>query len=180
MLQESVIHGIVADMEEINKGASEAAHGEELSHYEFAFHILPTVALEEVPGVFGDIKTLIDREGGHITHEEAPQNFDLAYTVVTHSEGKNYKYNHSYFGWMRFLLSPEKLAHLENEIKHEGRIMRFLLLRLTKTEIEQPFKIFEVKHKRKVEGDKVEGEKPEPSKPVSEAEIEKSLEGITA
>lgn len=168
-------------MDDNNNRATEADEMEDnVSHYEFAFHVLPTVALEEVPGVFGDIKALIDHAGGHITHEEAPQNFDLAYTVVKHTEGKNYKYNHSYFGWVRFTLEASKLEQLKTEIEHEGRILRFLILKLTKAEIEKPFKLFEVKHKRKMEGAKDDGEKVEAPKEVSEAEIDKSLEGITA
>lgn len=168
-------------MEDNKNRATEADElRDKVSHYEFAFHILPTVALEEVPSVFGDIKTLIDHAGGHITHEEAPQNFDLAYTVVKHTEGKNYKYNHSYFGWVRFGLDAAKLEHLKTEIEHEGRILRFIILRLTKAEIEKPFRVFEVKHKRKVEERSEDGEKAAAPKEVNEAEIEKSLEGITA
>jgi ribosomal protein S6 len=164
-------------MEEHNNQVTEANSDREVvSPYEFAFHILPTVALEEVPGVFGDIKTLIDREGGRITQEEAPQNFDLAYTVVKHTEGKNYKFNHSYFGWLRFEIESAKLEHLKTEIAHEGRILRSMIIRLDRDEIEHPFKVFEVKAKRTVH--KTDEEKEEP-KEVSEAEIEKAVEDIT-
>lgn len=165
-------------MEEINNKATEANSDREvISQYEFAFHILPTVALEEVPSVFGDIKTLVDREGGRITQEEAPQNFDLAYTVVKHTEGKNYKFNHSYFGWIRFEMESSKLEHLKTEIAHEGRILRSMIVRLNKDEIEHPFKVFEIKVKRTAAA-KSDEEKEVP-KEVSEADIEKAVEGIT-
>jgi ribosomal protein S6 len=165
-------------MEDITNQATEANEGGDVtSHYEFAFHILPTVAAEEVPGVIGDIKTHIDKVGGFITAEEAPQNVDLAYTVVKHTEGKNYKYNHSYFGWMRFTLDASKLASLKEELDLDARILRSMLIKLTKAEIEQPFKMFEVKLKRKAEG--AMDEKAEPVKEVSEAEIEKAVEDIT-
>jgi len=160
-----------------NMPATEATVGDEMSHYEFAFHILPTVVDEEVPGAFGDLKALIEQAGGHITHEEAPQRFDLAYTVVTHSEGKNFKYNQSYFGWVRFMMEPEKIESLKTEIAHEGRVFRHLILKLTKGESEHPFKIFEVRSRRKAE--KEDGEKIEEVKEISEAEIEKAVEGIT-
>ena len=157
-------------MEDNNNLATEAREGE-VSHYELAFHILPTVAGEEVPGVFGDIKTQIDRVGGTITQEEAPQNFDLAYTVVKHTEGKNYKFNHSYFGWVRFTAEGSAIESLKSELAHEGRILRSLLIKLTKGEMEHPFKVFE-KHTKKHEA-------PADAKPVSEAEIEKAVQGIT-
>lgn len=174
--------GIVLAMAETNMPATEAVGVDEMSHYEFAFHILPTVAEEEVPGVFGDIKAQIDRVGGHITHEEAPQRFDLAYTVVTHSEGKNYKYNHSYLGWIRFVAAPEKIEALKAEIAHETRIFRHLLLKLTKAEIEHPFKVFEIRAKRKmVSADETEEttEETEP-KEVSDEELDKAVEEITS
>jgi ribosomal protein S6 len=162
-------------MEDINNGATEAHEGgDRISTYEFAFHILPTVALEEVPTVFGDIKTLVDREGGHLISEEAPQNFDLAYTVVKHTEGKNYKFNHSYFGWVRFTLDAHKLEHLKTEIAHESRILRHLVVALTDADIQNPFKVFEAKSKRMPRDlDKSE------VKEVSEADIEKAVEDIT-
>lgn len=167
-------------MEDNNNRATEANdEGDVTSHYEFAFHILPTVALEEVPSVFGDIKTLIDHAGGSITSEEAPQKFDLAYKVVKHTEGKNLSFNHSYFGWVRFTLTPEKLAGLKTEIEHNGNVLRFLILKLTKAEMEHPFKMFEVKRKHKAEQKDEEGKVAE-VKEVSEADIEKSLEDITA
>ena len=169
-------------MEEINIPATEATGGDDMSHYEFAFHILPTVTEEEVPAVFGDLKTLIDHAGGHIIQEEAPQHFDLAYTVVTHSEGKNFKYNHSFFGWVRFMSLPEHIEKLQAEIKHDGRVMRHIIIALTKAEMEHPFKVFEVKrkHKPEVEKDEEAPKVAEVVKEVSEEEIEKSLEGITA
>jgi ribosomal protein S6 len=165
-------------MEDIKNPVTEAHEkGDVTSHYEFAFHILPTVAVEEVPGVFGDIKAHIDTAGGHITHEEAPQSFDLAYTVVKHTEGKNYKFNHSYFGWVRFTLDASQLAHLKEELEHDARILRSIMIKLSKAEIEQPFKMFEVKLKRKTEAALPDAE--EAVKEVSEADIEKAVEDIT-
>ncbi len=165
-------------MEDINNQTTEAHSDREVTtHYEYAFHILPTVALEEVPSVFGDIKTIIDRAGGRITQEEAPQNFDLAYTVVKHTEGKNYKFNHSYFGWVRFEMESAKLEHVKSEIAHEGRILRSMVVKLDRDELEHPFKVFEVKTKRSAS--KADDDKQEAPKEVNEAEIEKAVEGIT-
>lgn len=179
-LRQVAFRGIVFSMALNNMPATEATVGDEMSYYEFAFHLLPTVADEEVPAAFGDLKAMIDREGGHITSEEAPQRFDLAYTVVTHSEGKNFKYNHSYFGWVRFMTEPSKLENLKTEIAHESRVFRHLLIKLTKAEMEHPFKTFEIKTKRKTEAkDEATPEKTEAPKEVNEADIEKAVEGIT-
>lgn len=152
---------------------------EKVSQYEFAFHILPTVAEEEVPAVFGDLKTLIDHEGGIIMGEEAPQRFDLAYQVSKSVEGRNLRYNHSYFGWVRFTLESSKLEHLKTEIVHKDSVFRFLIIKLDRSEVARPIKFFEQKHK-KVEEDTKKEKVEEVKKEISEEEIEKSLEVIAA
>jgi ribosomal protein S6 len=154
---------------------------EMVSYYEFAFHILPTVAEEEVPAVFGDLKTLIDHEGGIIMGEEAPQRFDLAYQVSKSVEGRNLRYNHSYFGWVRFTLESAKLEHLKTEIVHKDSVFRFIIIKLDRSEVARPIKFFEQKHKEKKPEEEVKKEKvEEPKKEISEEELEKSLEVIAA
>lgn len=170
-------------MSENNIPATEALLGtvDERSQYELAFHILPTVAEEEVPAVFGSIKTLIDSSDGTIIHEEAPLRFDLAYEVVKHTEGRNFRYNHSYFGWVRFVIEGDKLEHLKAEIEHEGHVLRYVILKLSKADIEQPFRVFDVRRKERKTADAVQGEKSaETPKPVSEEDITRSLEQITS
>ena len=78
-------------MSETTMPAAEAAATtlDEQSSYELAFHVLPTVAEGEVPGVFEELKTLITNAGGECTSEEAPERIDLAYEIVRHTEGKN-------------------------------------------------------------------------------------------
>jgi ribosomal protein S6 len=153
-----------------------------VSHYEFAFHILPTVAEEEVPRVFGDIKTLIDQAGGTIMSEEAPQRFDLAYEVLKSVEGRNLRYTHTYFGWVRFTLEREKLEHLKVEIEHMDSIVRFLLIKLTRAEVLHPVKFFEQKRRAKKGEEVVEKKEKveEPKAEVSEEDIEKAVGEITA
>ena len=155
---------------------------EKVSHYEFAFHILPTVTEEEVPAVFGELKTLIDNEEGTIMSEEAPQRFDLAYEVSKSIEGRNVRYNHSYFGWVRFTLDASKVDHLKSEIEHGDRLFRFIILKLTRAEVSHPIKFFEQKRKEKVGEDAPKKERvvEEVKKEVSEEDLEKSLEVIAA
>lgn len=122
--------------------ATEAMDGteeQELLSYELAFHVLPTVAEGEVATVFDRIKALIAKEGGEVTNEEAPARFDLAYEIVKYLEGRNRKFSSAYFGWVRFTLNPEKVAMLTEEVEGVKEILRSILIRLTKTEEENPF-----------------------------------------
>lgn len=123
--------------------ASEAVLEVEHNSYELAFHILPTVAEGEVQGVFEAIKSLITKDGGTIFDEEAPERFELAYEIVKHLEGKNRKFATAYFGWVRFKTSADTIALLQEEVESRPDVLRHMLIKLTKTEEENPFRFHE-------------------------------------
>ncbi len=164
-----------------------AAHSDERKSYEFAFHVLPTVAEGEVPGVFGKIKAHISTAGGECFDEEVPERIDLAYPIVKQIEGKNRKFTSAYFGWVRFRIAPEFLEPLTEELENESNILRHLIIKLTKVEEERPYKFHE--NRKKVKMVEVLDEEPgimketktetEEKVEVSEAELEESLEKIT-
>ncbi len=112
----------------------------ELQSYEFAFHILPTIAEGEVQGVFDALKAHITKAGGVIALEEVPQRFDLAYEIVKYLEGKNRKFSSAYFGWVRFQLDAQSLAHLTEEMDGVKELLRYLLIKLTRVEEEHEFR----------------------------------------
>jgi small subunit ribosomal protein S6 len=115
----------------------------QLNSYELAFHILPTVAEGEVQGVFDSIKALITKDGGTITDEEAPERFELAYEIVKSQEGKNRKFRTAYFGWVRFTAEATIAAPLLEEVDTHSSVLRHMLIKLTKTEAENPFRFHE-------------------------------------
>ncbi len=158
-------------MSESQMPATEAiqASERELQSYEFAFHILPTVAEGEVATVFANLKALITKMGGTITSEEAPERFDLAYEIVKYLEGKNRKFGSAYFGWVRFKLTADQLEALTEEIEGVKEILRYLMIKLTKVEEANVFRFHESIDRKKVytitdedivaeEGEVVEGE----------------------
>lgn len=159
---------------------------DERNSYEFAFHVLPTVAEGEVKEVLERIKSQITKEGAEIISEEVPERIELAYPVVKHMEGKNRRFSSAYFGWIRFKLVGEKLEILREELDRDAAILRSLMIKLTKIEETRPFRFHEQRKSLKmvevVEEDpeilkevKTESEEGE----VSEAELEESLEKIT-
>ena len=129
-------------MSETKMPATEAntASEQDLTSYEFAFHILPTVAEGEVTNVFDKLKKHITKVGGEITDEEAPKRFDLAYEIVKYLEGKNRKFGSAYFGWVRFRLPASELNQLTETFEEAKEILRFLLIKLSKVEEQNPFR----------------------------------------
>lgn len=128
--------------------AIEAENGElgeemdspEVQSYELAFHILPTVAEEEVGAVFTSLKELIKKKGGEIFDEETPERFELAYEVEKHLEGKNRRYHSAYFGWIRFKAQPAAVVEVSKDMEWNNSILRHLLIKLTRVEEENPFR----------------------------------------
>lgn len=128
-------------MSDSNMPAVEAAEEvkQELSSYELAFHVLPTIAEGEVKSIFDAIKAHITTAGGVLTEEEAPARFDLAYEIDKFLEGRNRKFSSAYFGWVRFDIEAAKIAEITEMIEGSKDILRHLITRLSKVEAENPF-----------------------------------------
>ena len=129
-------------MSETNMPAAEAgveANERELASYELAFHVLPTVAEGEVATVFQRLRDSITNSGGEITTDEAPVRFDLAYEIVKYLEGRNRKFDSAYFGWIRFKVEPAAIEAIKDEVEGVKELLRHLLIKLTKSEEENPF-----------------------------------------
>lgn len=112
--------------------------------YELAFHVLPTVAEGEVSDVFTDIKTIITDHGGAIFDEEAPQRIELAYDIIQNTEGKNRNFTSAYFGWVRATVPSEAVAAVTEAMDHNEQVLRHLLIKLTKLEVENPVRFHEL------------------------------------
>jgi len=159
---------------------------DERNTYEFAFHVLPTVAEGEVAGVFENIKAHITKVG-EIIGEETPERVDLAYPIVKHMEGKNRKFTSSYFGWVRFKLEADKVSGLTEELEIVPEVLRHLLIKLTALEEAHPFRFHE--NRKSVKMVTVVNEEPEvldtahteveENVAVSETALDESLEKIT-
>jgi ribosomal protein S6 len=118
-------------------------HEDERTSYEFAFHVLPTVAEGEVSNVFDSLKNIITKNDGEIFDEEAPERFDLAYEIVQNIEGKNRKFEVAYFGWLRFKMESSNLEATTAEIEAVPEILRYLTVKLTKDDEANPFRFHE-------------------------------------
>ncbi len=131
-------------MTETTMPAAEATTNnfDERNSYEFAFHVLPTVAEGEVAGIFETIKAQITR-AGEIFDEETPERTDLVYAIVKPLEGKNRKFTSAYFGWVRFKAEADAVSGLMEELSVMPVLLRHLLIKLTPLEEANPFKFHE-------------------------------------
>lgn len=127
-----------------------SANDKDIISYEFAFHVLPTVAEGEVKEVVDKITAQITKAGGEIFDQEEAKRFDLAYDIEKYLEGKNRKFSSAYFGWIRFRLYAAKLDSLTEAFDGNKELLRYLLVKLTKVEEANPFRFHDSIVDRKV------------------------------
>lgn len=155
--------------------AVEAEAGErELTSYELAFHVLPTIADGEVTNIFQGLKDLITKHGGEILSEEAPARFDLAYDIEKYLEGRNRKFSSAYFGWIRFSVKPAEVEHIGVAVKGDNQILRHLLIKLTKSEEAHPFFF----HEAISSSDKVKNIDLDEKDPAEDEVLEDDIEAV--
>ena len=162
------------EMTETTMPAAEAeiVAGDERNSYELAFHVLPTVAEGEVPSVFEAIKAHITKTGAEIFDEEAPERFELAYEIVKHYEGKNRKFTSAYFGWVRFKAEADAIETLTEVVEEDSNILRYLLIKLTKVEEANPFRIHEALASQKVVTDVAEVPEVDSTEAAADTEVD--------
>lgn len=112
---------------------------QDIVSYEFAYHVLPTVADGEVADVRDRIAAHITERGGTIFAEEAAERFDLAYDISKYIEGRYRNFSSAYFGWIRFEADRAVIEEITAAIDEEKSLLRYLVIRLTKIEEEMPF-----------------------------------------
>lgn len=130
---------------EVQEETGEGAGDGEAAHYECAFHILPTVADAEVSGVVDALKTIVTHAGGSITADEVSPRYDLAYEIAKSADGVSRRFNAAHFGWMRFTIAPGALPGAVEELAHRPELLRYLVIRLTRDEVEKPFSIMHLR-----------------------------------
>ncbi len=97
--------------------------------YELGYHLVPTLSGEQIPGASGAVRGMIERISEDIIVEELPVFIDLAYQVVKTINHKNKRFDDAYFGFIKFEASPEDIAKLENELKKDENVLRYLIVK---------------------------------------------------
>lgn len=100
--------------------------------YELGVNFVSSLAEEQVPAQFDAIKSLIEKAGGSFISEEAPKLRQLAYTMVKNIQGKNYKHDRAYFGWVKFELESEKINDLKETLDRNDNILRYIIVKTVK------------------------------------------------
>ena len=111
-----------------NEDIREEAEDKAVRIYEIGYHILPTVSEEELPGEVGNVKELVESNGGLFISEDFPKLRQLAYSISKNIDGRKQDFDKAYFGWVKFEIDPEKIATIKKGLEGNKNILRFLII----------------------------------------------------
>lgn len=148
--------------------------------YEIGYTIAPTAKEEDVEKAVGGIRAEIEKSGGTFIAEGAPSLTRLAYPMQTHEGGKRVEHDRGYFGWIKFEADISVAHLLEETLKKNENIMRFLVFRTVREDTRAKMKAPTLREVKRTDTIKTTPRRAEETAgPVSEEELEKALQDIT-
>ncbi len=130
------------------------------NNYELSFWFSSQLEEKAIEQKFDNLLKQLEKSGASIIFSQSPQLKQLAYPIK--------KERNAYFGYIQFGFSKDSLAHLEEELKLNNDIIRFMILNMKpKEEQKAPRPAF---RKSAFKGERKE-------KKVKEHSAAKSIEG---
>lgn len=151
--------------------------------YEAGYHIVPTVAESDVEKVVGQVRAEIEKLGGNFISEGAPSLMKLTYGMDKREGERHKEYDRAYFGWLKFEASTDSAAKLTAALKLNPSILRSIVFKTLREDTRAKFKAPQLREVKRTDTIKAAPRKaPEASEKeaVSEVDLEKALETLTA
>lgn len=100
-----------------------------LAVYEVSYLLLPSLAIEQVPGKASSLKEMVTRLGGNLISDENPVLIDLAYPMVKVVGTDRYKANSGYFGWIKFEMTKGDVEKVKKALDADVNTVRYLIVK---------------------------------------------------
>lgn len=101
----------------------------EVRVYELGFLLKPSLSDTEAVATAEEFKNLVTEKGGEFISQGAPVMRPLAYTIEIPRTIPKEKYDHAYFGWIKFELSSTELKEFENKVSRHSAMIRHLIVK---------------------------------------------------
>jgi ribosomal protein S6 len=147
--------------------------------YELGYLLVPSISLEDMPVVFGNLKDLIIKLGGEIISDEMPKMITLSYTMFKVTQNVRSKFNTAYFGWVKFEVDPEKILELKKKLDVDSNFIRFLVLKTIRENTIAAKRFIYKDSRKKAQTAKKDGEN-ETITPIDKEEIDKEIDAMVA
>ena len=161
----------------------ESVKKESATVYELGFHLIPTVAPEQVAGEFSAIKDLIEKNGGEFISEESPKLRTLSYEITKKINNMNVRFSTAYFGWVKFEISKDALSVVKESVEKNDKMLIYILINTVKENTLIPSKYLAPKDGKSKKIDtqaKIGNGEVKPISKEEEAEIEKTIDELVS
>ena len=148
--------------------------------YELGYHIVSTVAEENVPKEVQILKDTVLKDGGSLISEGEPKLINLAYSMTKSVADVKKKFTSAYFGWIKFETKSELMPAIKKAVDGNPNVLRYLLI---KTVRENTLFTPKLNIRTTVEKEAPKVKKPiktEEKKATSMEDIDKSIEELVA
>jgi ribosomal protein S6 len=170
-MAEAVIENV--DISSENEGLSRI--------YEVGYLIAPSIKEEDVDKVVAEVRKEVEQHSGSFIAEGAPSLTRLSYPIEGLEGGKRVDNDRAYFGWLKFEAPSEAAISLEDSLKRNNSVIRHIVFRTVREETRAHLKAPQLREVRRTDTIKSTPKRVEESAaPVSEAQLDKALEDITA
>lgn len=152
--------------------------------YEVGYHLVSSIAEENILAEVSKIKEILNKEGAVIISEENPKLRALTYTIKKAFGGTYKKFDKAYFGFIKFELTEGDITKIDSFMKSNESVLRYLVIKtvrentmfypksLSFVDKEVKFKLERSERAPKIEKVAV--------KPVSIEELDKSIDELVA
>jgi len=97
--------------------------------YELGYHIVSTVAEENLPKEVETLKAIVLQDGGSLVSEGEPKLINLAYSMTKSVADTKKKFNTAYFGWLKFETKSELMPMIKKAVDANPNVLRYLLIK---------------------------------------------------
>jgi ribosomal protein S6 len=97
--------------------------------YELGYHIVSTVAEENVPQEVLNLKAVVLQDGGSLVSEGEPKLINLAYPMTKSVADIKKTFDTAYFGWIKFETKSELMPIIKKAVDQNPLILRYLLIK---------------------------------------------------
>jgi ribosomal protein S6 len=148
--------------------------------YEIGYHIIPTVKEDALEPIVSVIRATIEKYNGSFIAEGTPALMRLAYPMDHRENDKNVEYDRAFFGWIKFEAMPAVTQALDEALKAQTDILRYMVFRTVREDIRRQIKAPVLREVRRTDVIKQSPHRAEEStEPISEAQIDKAIEELT-
>lgn len=150
--------------------------------YELGYLLVPTIAEEEVPAVYGNLKELVASHEGVMISDDMPRMIPLAYEMLKVVQNVRSKFTNAYFGWLKFEMDADQIGEMKKKLDLDPNVLRFLVIKTVRenTIAAKRFVHREGGAHRKAPGVGVKREEGTVAVEINKEEIDKEIEAMVA